>query len=125
MEKKNKIIYWIFTGLLTAAMLTSVTRYLMDLEGFRNHFVNFGYNGRLVIPLALAKILGVGAIVSNKSRFLKEWAYAGFFFNFLLALEAHIAVNDNHYFGPIIALVLLAGSYIFYRKVYVADQSVN
>jgi hypothetical protein len=115
-------MYWIFTGLLSALMLTSVTRYLLDLDAFRSHFVNFGYNGRIVIPLAIAKILGITAILSNKIRFIKEWAYAGFLFNFLLAFEAHIAINDNQYFGPLIALVFLAGSYIFYRKVY-ADEN--
>ncbi len=127
MKISNKTIYWIFTGLLSALMLTSVTRYLLDLEAFRSYFVNFGYNGRIVIPLAIAKILGIIAILSNKIRFLKEWAYAGFLFNFLLAFEAHIATNDNQYFGPLIALVFLAGSYIFYRKVYVDvnDQPVN
>lgn len=117
MKKRNQIFYWIFTGLLSALMITSATRYLVDVEQFQQYFVNFGYNGRIVIPLAIAKILGIIAILTNKVRFLKEWAYAGFLFDFLLALEAHIAVNDNYYFGPIIALVLWAGSYFFYRNV--------
>lgn len=125
MKISNKTIYWIFTGLLSALMLTSVTRYFLGLEEFRAHFINFGYNGRIVIPLAIAKILGIMVILSSKIRFLKEWAYAGFLFNFLLAFEAHIAVNDNQFFGPLIALVLLVGSYIFYRKVYLDDQWVN
>lgn len=119
MKISNKTIYWIFTGLLSTLMLTSVCRYLLDLETFRTNFETLGYNGRIVIPLAIAKILGVIAIVSNKIKFLKEWAYAGFLFNFLLAFEAHIALNDEHFFGPIIALILLAGSYVFYRKSFV------
>ncbi len=116
MKRSNKIIYWSFTGLLAVLMITSATRYLIDVEEFRNHFVNFGYNGRIVIPLAIAKILGVAILLTNKIQFLTEWVYAGFLFNFLLALEAHIAVNDNLYYGPIIALVLLIGSYVFYHK---------
>lgn len=119
MKISNKTIYWIFTGLLSTLMLISVSRYLLDLETFRTNFETLGYNGRIVIPLAIAKILGVIAIVSNKIKFLKEWAYAGFLFNFLLAFEAHIALNDEHFFGPIIALILLAGSYVFYRKSFV------
>lgn len=122
MKISNKTIYWIFTGLLSALMLTSVSRYLLDLETFRANFETLGYNGRIVIPLAIAKILGILAIVSNKIKFLKEWAYAGFLFNFLLALEAHIALNDGHFMGPIIALALLIGSYVFYRKAYVKQS---
>lgn len=120
MEEKKKIIYWIPTGLLSALMITSATRYMVQLEEFGEHFVNFGYNARIVLPLAIAKILAVVAIVSGKSPMLKEWAYAGLLFDFLLALEAHISINDGQYIGPIIALVLWTASYIFYRKVYVS-----
>ncbi len=35
-------------------------------------------------------ILGLIAIWSNKSATLKEWAYAGFFFNFVLAFLAEV-----------------------------------
>lgn len=122
MQKKNKIFYWIFTGLLSALMLTSATRYILDIDEFRNHFTHFGYNGRIVIPLAIAKLLGIATILSNKYQYLKEWAYAGFVFNFLLAFEAHIAVKDDYYFGPILALILLAGSYVFYRRVKADSQ---
>ncbi|WP_298900337.1 DoxX family protein [uncultured Psychroserpens sp.] len=125
MKNTNKIVYWIFTGLLSALILTSATRYFLDIETFRGHFVSFGYNGRIVIPLAIAKILGVAIILSNKIQFLKEWAYAGFLFNFLLALEAHIATKDNLYFGPVIALVLLAGSYTFYRRAYMGKKDLS
>lgn len=118
MEKRNKIIYWVATGLLSALMITSATRYLIDIGEFRQYFVAFGYNARIVIPLAIAKLLAVVVILSNKSVILKEWAYAGLLFNFLLALEAHIAINDGQYIGPIIALILWAVSYIFYHKVY-------
>ncbi len=117
MKISNNTIHWIFTVLLSALVITSVVRYVSDLETFMSNFETLGYNGRIVIPLAAAKILGLIAIVSNKPKFLKEWAYAGFLFNFLLALEAHIAINDEHYIGPVIALFLLTGSYVFYRKV--------
>jgi len=125
MKISNRIIYWVFTGLLSVLMLISVSRYLLDLETFRTNFETLGYNGRIVIPLAIAKILGIIAIVSNKIKFLKEWAYAGFLFNFLLALESHIALQDGHAFGPILALVFLSGSYIFYRKVGMSDHRVD
>lgn len=118
MKISNHTIYWIFTALLSALMMTSFFRYVLDLETFKSNFETLGYNGRIVLPLAIAKVLGVIAIISNRIKFLKEWAYAGFLFNLLLALESHIALNDGYVIGPIIALALLAGSYIFYRKAY-------
>ncbi|UOY05785.1 DoxX family protein [Muricauda sp. SCSIO 64092] len=117
MKKTNKTLYWVFTGLLSLLMVTSVTRYFMDIEQFQNYFTAFGYNGRIVVHLAIAKLLAVVVILANKWPTLKEWAYAGLFFDFVLALEAHIHLKDDQFFGPIIALVLLALSYAFYRKV--------
>lgn len=123
MKKTHLIFYWIFTGLLSVLMTTSAIRYLLDLEKFQQYFIDFGYNERIVLPLAIAKLLAVIVILSNKSYILKEWAYAALFFNFLLALEAHISIKDDLYFGPIIALALLAISYLFYRKVYFRNIS--
>ncbi len=118
MQISNNTLYWIFTVLLSALMMTSVVRYLLDLETFISNFETLGYNGRIVVPLATAKILGLMAILSDRIKFLKEWAYAGFLFNFLLALEAHVSIDDGHYMGPAIALILLIGSYVFYRKIH-------
>ncbi|MEM1338993.1 MAG: DoxX family protein [Bacteroidota bacterium] len=118
MKISNNTIYWIFTVVLSALVMTSVVRYILDLETFMSNFEKLGYNGRIVIPLAAAKILGILAILSKTTNFLKEWAYAGFFFNFLLALEAHIASNDGYYIGPIVALAVLTGSYVFYHNRY-------
>lgn len=46
---------------------------------------------------------------------LREWAYAGFFFNFTLALIAHIETGTS-FAGVAIAFVLLFTSYVFERK---------
>ena len=125
MEKREKVFYWVFTGLLSALLITSATRYFLDIGQFREYFVAFGYNGRIVVPLAIAKLLALVVILANKWPTLKEWAYAGLFFNFILALEAHISFMDNQLFGPIIALVLLGFSYFFYRQIYGHDQSID
>ena len=66
----------------------------------------------------MAKILGVIAILSKQSRLLKEWAYAGFFFDFLLAISAHLNAGDGEFPLAVIALVLLLVSYVFDRKVF-------
>lgn len=116
--KKNKIIYWIGTGLISAMMLGSAGMYFFKTADAQSLFVALGYNERIVIPLAILKILGVTAILTNRSKTLKEWAYFGFLIDFLLAFEAHIAIADGEHFPPIVATLLLAISYIYNKKIH-------
>ncbi|MBK3518137.1 DoxX family protein [Carboxylicivirga marina] len=116
MNKRDKIIYWIATGLLSAMMLMSASMYVFNNAAIQDAFTALGFPTYIIYPLALAKLLGLVAILSNKSKVLKEWAYAGFFFNFLLAASAHISISDGEQMGAIMALVLLILSYIFGRK---------
>jgi hypothetical protein len=60
------------------------------------------------------------AIFTKKSKRLKEWAYAGFFFNFVLALSAHINAGDPSLqaLPAAVCLILLTGSYLLDRRIY-------
>ncbi|TNE51056.1 MAG: DoxX family protein [Deltaproteobacteria bacterium] len=74
-------------------------------------FTKLGYPTYIIYPLAVVKILGLIAIWTKKSQRLKEWAYAGFFFDLVLAISAHIAVQDGEFAPAVVALVLLLTSY--------------
>ncbi len=112
-NKTNKIIYLISTGLLTALMLMSVGMYIFNYEMISATFTKLGFPTFIIYPLAAAKILGLIAIWTKKSNTLKEWAYAGFFFDFVLAAAAHININDGEYLPALVAIVLLLVSYNF------------
>lgn len=114
--KYIKIIYWIGTALLTAIMLFSIQMYLINNEAIKGAFESLNYPSYLVYPLAFAKILGLIAILGNFSKTLKEWAYAGFFFNTVLAFFAHIFVNDGQYLFAILAFIGLLISYFAGKK---------
>ena len=114
--KTNQIIYYIATGLLTLMMLGSAGMYIFNNAEVAKIFTLLGYPTYIIYPLAVAKILGLIAIWSNYSKTLKEWAYAGFFYDFILALSAHINAQDGDWIGAAIALVLLAGSYVFWKR---------
>lgn len=75
--KTNKVIYWISTGLLSLLMLMSGGMYIFNNEMAREAITNLGYPAYVIYPLAIAKILGVVAILTRKSKVLLEWAYAG------------------------------------------------
>ena len=115
-QKRNNIIYKVATILLTLLMLMSASMYVFTHAEVAEVFTSLGFPTYIIYPLAAAKVLGLVAIWTKKSAVLKEWAYAGFFFNFLLAFAAHYAVNDGEHFGALMALVLLAVSYKFENK---------
>ncbi|GAA4276031.1 DoxX family protein [Aquimarina mytili] len=112
-----KIIYWIATGLLTLLMLFSAGMYLTKHEEILQTFASFNYPGYIVYPLAILKLSGITVILLNKWKKLKEWAYAGFFFNFVLAFFAHQQAGDGEWAGALVALVLLLTSYFVGKKV--------
>jgi len=118
MKKRDLIIYRVTTGLLTANMLLSAGMYFFIHEIAAEMFEALSFPGYIIYPLGIAKILGLIAIWSNKSKTLKEWAYAGFTFTFLLAISAHINAGDGGYMGAVVALIFVIASYIYNRKVY-------
>lgn len=117
-KKTHKVIYWVVTGLLSAMVLMSVGMYLFNHDMVTGVFASLGYPTYLVYPLAAAKFLGIVAILSRKNKLLTEWAYAGFFYTFVLGFFAHYMVGDGQFGGALIALALLIGSYVCGKKIY-------
>lgn len=113
----KKIIYYIVTGVLTAIMIYSAQMYLRNPEEIARYFESVNYPGYLVYPLAIAKILGLVAIWGNFSKSLKEWAYAGFFFDIALAFTAHMVASDGGELFSIIAFVTLMTSYFLGKTI--------
>ena len=116
MKNRDLIIYRVVTGIFTLLVLMGASQYFFNHEVVKEMFEQIKFPTYLIYPMGVAKILGIVAIWSNKSKTLKEWAYAGFVFNFLLAISAHVNVGDGEYFPAIIALVFVVASYIYYRK---------
>ena len=113
-----KIIYWIATVLFSLILLGSAGFYLFAHATVVQNFESLHYPIYLIYPLAAAKILGVAAILSRKSKTLTEWAYAGFFFELLLAASAHVFANVPSPLLALVALALLLISYFLGKKVY-------
>ncbi len=114
---RNRIVFLVSTVLLSLMMLMSAFMYFIRHEEISQQFEAAGYPAYLVYPLAIAKLLGVLAINYSLSKTITYLAYAGFFFNFLLAISAHIAMGDGDYWPAILAMVLLIVSFVFRRRV--------
>jgi hypothetical protein len=115
--KTTKIIYYISTGLLTLLMLFSAGMYFFNHAEVASMFTNFGYPTYIIYPYAIAKLLGLVAIWFLGNKVIKEWAYAGFFFAFILAFFAHIMIGDGEQAGAIVAIILLITSYYTNKKI--------
>ncbi|MCW5911480.1 MAG: DoxX family protein [Cyclobacteriaceae bacterium] len=116
--KRNKIIYWVVTGLVAAGMIMSGIMYFTAEEA-RANFVQIGFPVYFMVLLGVAKLLGAVALLAPVPANIKEWTYAGFGFTFIGAVWTHIA-TQTPWIAPVIFLLLLAASYYFYKKVRTA-----
>lgn len=116
--KKDKTIYWISTGLLCFLFVAGAMMYLFNYQRAEGFFINLGFPTWIIYPLAVLKILGPIAILTKRSNFLKELAYAGFFFDAILAFVAHLMVSDGEYMFSSLALTFTIISWIYDRKVF-------
>lgn len=116
--KTTKITYWVsttliflFQGLMPA--LTSQTE--MAKEGISH----LGYPAYFGVALTVFKVLGsLVLIVPQVPKTLKEWAYAGFVFDFIFAAISLVAVDgfNGETFVPFFVLGVLMLSYSSYHK---------
>lgn len=113
-----KIAYWIVTGLLCLMMLAAAAMEIFSFGESIKFLGQLGYPAHIAYVLPVTKILGVMAILSKYSQTLKEWAYAGFFFDFVLAALAHYFSGVPSPIPAVVALVLLMTSYTLEKKVY-------
>lgn len=123
--KKNLIIYWISTALLCLLFIAGALMYIFNYPRAEGFFVNLGFPTWLIYPLAVLKIVGAITVLTKWSKFFKELAYAGFLYDSLLALVAHIMVSDGEYMPAIIAILLITISWIYDRKVFLTNTSLE
>ncbi len=91
---RNKVIYWVATGLLSVGMLGSGISQLLHVKEMDELITHTGYPLYFMNIIGVWKILGVIVILVPKYKLLKEWAYAGFFFLMTGALLSHLAMGD-------------------------------
>ncbi len=118
--KKNRIIYWIATGILGAMMLFSAFGYFTN-EEMKAAFVHLGFPGYFRIELAIAKIIGVVVLlIPLIPKEIKDMAYVGFAITFISAFIAHTSSGDplSVAIMPLIFLGILVVSFIYNNKLF-------
>lgn len=118
--KTTKIIYW--TGIVLTSLWFGASG-LFELT--KNPLVweitlQLGYPAHFIYLLGVMKLAGViTLLIPNKLLRLKEWVFAGVFFDITFAFFSKLAVLDfSATIDAIIAFIMVSVTYIMFRKLY-------
>src|SRR4029450_12737436 len=98
---RNKVIYWIATGLVCAVIVYSAINFNLKnpLGPMKGAFAHLGFPDYFRIELTVAKVLGVLALlIPGVPTKAKEFAYAGFAITLVSASIAHFSSGDGPLF---------------------------
>lgn len=117
--KKTKIAYWIFTILFSLMMLFSAIPDVLSTDvAVKSMHDDLSYPLYIIPFVGVAKVMGVVAILIQRYPKIKEWAYAGLFFDLIGATYSIIAVGTPLSSTVVMLLPLALGvlSYVLYSK---------
>lgn len=117
-SKRDTILYWVFTVLFCGFMLTSAIPNILKTQEWVEVFNQLGYPVYMLPFIGVAKLLGIIALLVPGFPRIKEWAYAGFFFDLTGAVFSGLMAGG---FDPLMLFMLIPYglgtlSYIFYHK---------
>lgn len=116
--KRNALVFWISTGLFCAFMLSSAIPNMLSAPEWVEIFKQLGYPLYLLPFIGAAKLLGVLALLVPGFPRIREWAYAGFFFDLTGAMFSALTVGGFH---PQMLIMLVPYglgtlSYVYHHK---------
>ena len=108
----RKVVYWTSTGIV-AVMLLFALGYLTGAPEIVSAFAKAGYPQHLRIILGIVKPAAAIVLLLPGVALLKEWAYAGAAFTWVMASVAHYSAGDGAqvWVTPLVLLALLSVSY--------------
>ncbi|MBX7152693.1 DoxX family protein [bacterium] len=112
-EKVKTVIYWIATGLTVLNYAFGGVMYMSANEQVAAGMAQLGYPLYFAVMLGVWKFLGAIALAVPKFPLVKEWAYAGMFFNLTSAAISNAVVGNpaGDVIAPLIGLVLVIVSW--------------
>lgn len=100
----RSIAYWLLTIAITFELAAGALWDLLRIEYIRVVLAHLGYPLYVLIILGVWKIPGALALLVPRFPRLKEWAYAGTFFDYTGAAASHLLAGDRAglWAGPLI-----------------------
>ena len=121
-SKATNITYWICTIIFAALMIFSAAGGLQpSKDAIKIIHDGLGYPIYFIQFISVAKIIGAIVILIPGLRLVKEWAYAGLFFDLSGAIYSGIAASGK--FDPLILTMLIwiipgiFSYYLWHKKV--------
>jgi uncharacterized membrane protein YphA (DoxX/SURF4 family) len=105
--KTRSIGYWIATALTAFVFLSGGAADVIQPAAVMEGMTHLGYPAYFARILGVWKILGGIAILAPRLPLLKEWAYAGMFFNLTGAAASHASCGDP--VGKILTPLIILG----------------
>lgn len=118
--KKTKIIYWTTTLLFAGFMAFSAVPDILLSPDAVQFITHLGYPEYFIVFIGVAKLLGSAAILVPMFKKIKEWAYAGLFFDLIAAVYSLIYM-DGFNAGMLVMAIVFAiaiTSYVYNEKMY-------
>jgi hypothetical protein len=119
--KANNIIYWISTFLFAALMIFSAVDGVQPSQSaIQLIHDQMGYPVYIIQFISIAKLIGCLAIlIPGLNRSMKEWAYAGLFFDLAGATYSGLAAGgqfDPRILGMLAWIIPGIVSYYYWHK---------
>lgn len=110
--RARKIGYWIITGLLVAELLTGGIWDVVRTSYVVAVVIRLGYPLCVLTIVGVWKLLAVPALLAPGMGLLKEWAYAGVFFEMTGAAASHAASGEyREAIAPLLIAALVVVSW--------------
>ena len=106
--KTKLIAYWATTAVLAICIGSGGAAELARLPGNVEGLMALGYPMYFIMLIGLWKLLGAIAVLVPRFPRLKEWAYAGIFFNMTGAAVSTIAVDGSGEAWHVMVQLLMA-----------------
>lgn len=115
--KKRNIAYWVVTALFSAFMIFSAVPDILLVPDAMKFIGHLGYPDYFIPFIGVAKLLGSIAILIPGFPRIKEWAYAGLFFDLVGAVYSIFRTDgvDFSMLFMILPFGLLFTSYFLYH----------
>jgi hypothetical protein len=103
-RRTRKVAFWLLTMIVVWETIAGSLWDLLRIEYVRVVFAHLGYPLYLLTILGVWKLPGALVILAPGLPRLKEWAYAGVFFDYSGAAASHFLVHDPaaRWVGPLV-----------------------
>ncbi|AIY14271.1 DoxX family protein [Cellulophaga baltica] len=115
--KNLKTYYVISLVILSLTMLGAVLNSAINYDAIVLKIIKLGYPAYLVQVIGTAQVIGISILILNRTNWIREWAYAGFFMNLVFGIIAHLLAKDGNGATAVACSILLLINYVMYKKI--------